>query len=230
MHYFKSYNTVVVITCLLLIFISLDFSNQDNQYFIFFDTYSENVSKIILLVILFFNALILIKNYCLKTFNGISDIRNNKVLLTLMYVSIITKISVFGLLYVTAFEKDPSVIEFNIDSIPVFYISHLVVFYTFVCYFFYWAYHQIVEKPEHNHWILNYLSSIERKNLKVYKIDNKITHLTTGKLFLDELKNIVKIKDTTINLKTFQHYLEIKNCKLNELNNDDILIMKMLSI
>ena len=74
------------------------------------------------------------------------------------------------------------------------------------------------------------MSSIERKNLKVYKIDDKITHLTTGKLFLDELKNIVKIKDTTINLKTFQHYLEIKNCKLNELNNDDILIMKMLSI
>lgn len=79
MHYFKSYNTVVVITCLLLFFISLDFSNQDNQYFIFFDTYSENVSKIILLVILFFNALIFIKNYCVKTFNGISDIRNNKV-------------------------------------------------------------------------------------------------------------------------------------------------------
>ena len=158
MHYFKSYNTVVLITCLLLISISLDFSNQDNKYFIFFDTYTENLSKIIFLVILFFNALIFIKNYCVKTFNGISDIRNNKVFLTLIYVSIITKISVFGLLYVTAFEKDTSVIEFNIESIPVFYISHLVVFYTFVCYFFYWGYRQIVEKTKHNHWILNYLS------------------------------------------------------------------------
>lgn len=218
------------ISCLILLLLQFDFSNSTNIFFIFFDSYLNNLVNLIILIMLFFNVVIFIKCFLTRTLNGFSDIRNNRDLLVLMFFSIITKLSVFIIFYTNKFEQDQETINYNISSIPFFYIMHLVLFSMFFIYFFYWAYCQLIEKFDHDHWIVEYLTLFEYRKMKIYTVDNKITNLSIGTVHLNELKGVVTINSKLLNLKIFKNYLESKKCKLNELTPEDILIIEMLSI
>jgi hypothetical protein len=218
------------ISCLILLLLQFDFSNSSNIFFIFFDSYLNNLVNLIILIMLFFNVIIFIKCFLTRTLNGFSDIRNNRDLLVLMFFSIITKLSVFIIFYANKFEQDQETINYNISGIPFFYIMHLVLFSMFFIYFFYWAYCQLIEKFEYNHWIIEYLTLFEHQKMKIYTVDNKITNLSVGDIHLNELKGIITINSKLLNLKVFKNYLESKKCKLNELTPEDILIIEMLSI
>lgn len=218
------------ISCLILLLLQFDFSNSANIFFIFFDSHLNNLVNLTLLIMLFFNVIIFIKCFLTRRLNGFSDIRNNRDLLVLMFFSIITKLSVFVIFYANKFEKDQEIINYNISSIPFFYIMHLVLFSMFFIYFFYWGYCQLIEKFDSNHWIVEYLTLFEYRKMKIYTVDNKITNLSVGNLQLNELKGVVTINSKLLNLKIFKNYLESKKCKLNELTLEDILIIEMLSI
>lgn len=218
------------ISCLILLLLQLDFSDSSNIFFIFFDSYLNNLVNLIILIMLFFNVIIFIKYFLSRTLNGFGDIRNNRDLLVLMFFSIVTKLSVFLIFYANKFEQDQDAINYNISSIPFFYMIHLFLFSIFFIYFFYWAYCQLIENFEHNHWITEYLTLFERRKMKIYAVDNKITNLSIGTVYINELKGLITINSKLLNLKVFKNYLELKKCKVNELTTEDILIIEMLSI
>jgi len=226
----KSYNTAIAICCLILLAINIGFSNNSNVFFIFFNNYIENTLRIVLFGILSINLIIFLKYYFSNTFNGFSDIRRNRILLTLMFLSVITKLVVLMMFLLNHATNDEETIAYNINSIPYFYFLHLFAFSAFVFYFVKWSFVEFKEKHTCNHWIINYLTVEQSKKLKVYKTDNKIVSLSSSFLHIDEVRGVVEINKKKLNLKIFKQYLETKNCKLVDLIQEDILIIEMLSI
>lgn len=226
--YYTNYHSLIMVACLIIggfrllttdhYFESVPFIDQ----FIFYSLTLMGTA----------NAFCLVKSFLTKTYTSIHQANND----LFQLVSFILLIGVKSCIIFLSFFL--WIVETDLGAINTTLV--IIIGFFFICYyiiygiFFYFGIKGIIKRFKNSkityHWVFEYLSEQQIKSVKSYQEDGIISGIYFTGFLLNENKNIVYIQDTPIKLSEFKLYMEYNKCRIDNLSDEDIKIMEMLSI
>lgn len=114
-----------------------------------------------------------------------------------------------------------------VDSAYLCYIASIVLF---ILYFVVDCHQILTKKTPKHHWFEKYLDYKQNKKIKVIEQDGNIISIYFKGFKLNELSNSIFYKGHELRIHVFKSYLDEHNYTLNDLNDNDILMIKMIGI
>lgn len=110
------------------------------------------------------------------------------------------------------------------------YLLYIFCNFIFISYFYHDCKLVIKKTTPTHHWFEAYLDYRQNKQRKVIERDGKIVSIYFNGFKLNELSNSISYKGHDLKSNVFKSYLDEHRYKLNDLTDDDVLMIKMLSI
>lgn len=224
--YFKNHYFKLLILSIAFFLVSIPFpSNAYHPFFIDIRNYLETPIIYLLMTCVLVNLGIYLKNFIDKTYiQAAFD-------LEFIYYGIIVK----AVICMTVFFDRPEVSapKFLTVAELIFlfiYSVYIAVSLSFIWQSFTGLLFVLRRKSINAHWVDNILSDKQVVNSKKLELDSKIISVYFNGFLLDEMKNIIHYKDQFFNLTVFKSYILDKGCKLDELSDEDLIIIKMIQI
>lgn len=226
--YYTNYHSLMMVACLIIggfrllttdhYFESVPLIDQ----FIFYSLFIMGTA----------NAFCLIKSFLTKTYTSVHQANNDLFqLVSFILLLGVKSCIIFLSFFIPIVESKHGSINITLHIIIGLFF---VFYYMLYCVFFYFGIKGIITRFKQSkityHWVFEYLSDSQVKNVKSYQEEGKISGIYFRGFLLNEFRNVVYIDDRLINLNEFRLYMKSKNCKISELSDEDIKIMEMLSI
>lgn len=225
--YFKNYYSFVFFGSLLFIALSIPFPHNIDEGILSLRTYVEIPMIYILSVLAVLNIFMYIKSFLDKTYRTV----------TISLFPIYFMISLKVLCYIFVFRytnTEKNLTEGWFEIATCSYIMQVTFLFFIVGLFVLLSIKGILthlSSPiDKYHWINDYLDLKQIYKSKIFEENGKVVSVYFKGFLLDERRNIVVIDKDTFKLNLFKDYLISSNRKIFELNNNDILVLKMLEI
>lgn len=226
--YLYNYHSLNIVACLLVI--AFRFIVGDNYFSSM--PYIDSFIHYSLIVMIVINTVMLIKSFMMKTYTSINETPKDTYLMMtfiimMAFKSCIMMLTLFS--WIINFKND--YMNGTIDVIiGCFFIMYFILYLFFLYFGFLGIRTRIKHIKINNHWVFQYLSDKQIRSVKTYQEEGKVIGLYFKGFFMDEDKNSLVIKDKKITLSDFKMYIKEKDCKIDDLTQEDIAIMEMLSI
>lgn len=184
----------------------------------------------ILYALIILNTALLVKSFFTKTYTSVHESMRD------IYQSlscIILLACKFCMLFLVCL--DSLSISDNFTSYLYFPIALLLAGYCFSFLgFVVFGILGIISRVKHvriqDHWSFAYLDDYQIRSVKTFQEEGKVIGIYCKGFLLNEKDGLVELRGRNLNVNDFVYYIESKGCKINELTEDDIAVMEMLSI
>lgn len=226
--YLYNYHSLNIIACLLLL--GLRFVVGDNYFESVVDI--DMFIKYSLMAMILTNSVLLIKSFLTKTYTSINETRKDTYLMMTFIIMLAFKSSIMMLTlfrWMIHFKDDYMNGTINV-LIGCFFVLYFITYLFFLYFGLLGIRHRIKHVKIYNHWVFPYLSEKQIRRVKTYQEEGKVIGIYFKGFFMDEDKNSLIIRDKKITLSDFKMYMKEKDCKIDDLTQEDVAIMEMLSI
>lgn len=224
--YFKNHYFKLLILSIVFFLVSIPFpSNAYHPFFISLRDYVEIPIIYLLMACVLVNLGIYLKNFIDKTYiQAAFDLE------FICYGIIVKAILCMTVLFDRPEVSNPKYLTLTEVMFLFIYSVYIVVSLSFIWKTYTGLLFVLRRKSINDHWVDNILSDKQVVNSKKLELDNKIISVYFDGFLLDEMKNIIHYKEQFFNLSVFKSYVLDKGCKLDELSDEDLIIIKMIQI
>jgi hypothetical protein len=136
-------------------------------------------------------------------------------------------LTLFG--WIINFKNDYMNVTINV-IIGCFFVMYFISYLFFLYFELLGIKNRLKHVKIYNHWVFPYLSEKQIRSVKTYQEEGKVIGIYFKGFFMDEDNNSLIMRDKTITLSDFKMYIKEKDCKIDDLTEEDVAIMEMLSI
>lgn len=226
--YIYNYHAINIVVCIL--FLGLQAIVRDD----YFEAVSfiHSIIKYSLILMIFLNIGLLIKSVLIKTYTSINESQNDIYQIISFIIMFSFKICIMILMFfiwLGVFEKDYMRITVNI-VIGCFFAMYCIASILFVYFGMLGIKNRIKHVKVNSHWTFEFMNEKQIRNVKTYQEEGKIIGIYFKGFMVNEKENELTLNNKSLNLNSFKFYMNSKKCKLDDLTDDDIAIIEMLSI
>lgn len=226
--YLYNYHSLNIVACLIVI--ALRFIVGDN----YFESvpYIDMFINYSLIAIIITNSALLVKSFMTKTYTSINETRKDTYLMMTFIIMLAFKSSIMMLTlfrWMINFKDDYMNGTINV-LIGCFFILYFITYLFFLYFGLLGIRHRIKHVKIDNHWVFPYLSDKQIRSVKTYQEEGKVIGIYFKGFIVNEKENELILNNKSLNLNSFKFYMNSKQCKLDDLTDDDIAIIEMLGI
>lgn len=226
--YIYNYHAINIVVCIL--FLGLQAIGRDDYFeAVSFIHYFIKYSVILMIVL---NSVFLIKSILVKTYTSINETQNDIYQMISFMVMLCFKVCIMVLIFfiwLGVFEKNYMNITVHI-VIGCFFAMYCISYLLFLYFSLIGIKNRIKHVKVNNHWTFEFMNEKQIRNVKTYQEEGKVIGIYFKGFIVNEKENELILNNKSLNLNSFKFYMNSKQCKLDDLTDDDIAIMEMLSI
>lgn len=184
----------------------------------------------ILYSLIILNAGLLIKSFIAKTYTSLHESIKDIYQSLCFIILIACKICMLFLVFLDWLSVSDNFTSYLNIPIALLFAGYCLSFLGFICFGILGIISRVKHVRIQDHWSFAYLDDYQIRSVKTFQEEGKVIGIYCKGFLLNEKDGFVELRGKNLKINDFVYYIENKGCKINELTEDDIAVMEMLSI
>lgn len=224
--YVYNYHSMNIVACLIILMLQ---KISDENYFKGFEFMDVGINYALYLLITL-NLGLLIKSFFVKTYTSVHESMKDIYQSLCFIILMACKICIVFLIFLDWLLSSETFTSYLYFTVFMLFFVYCLFFLGFLCFGLLGITSRIKHVRIKEHWSFAYLDDYQIRSVKTFQEEGKVIGIYCKGFLLNEKDNIIELRGRNLKLSDFVYYIDNKGCKVNELTEEDIAVMEMLSI